>query len=351
MSIALTVISAVLVFGFLIFIHEFGHYITARIFKVTIDEFSIGMGPRLAWYESKKTKIKYSLAMLPIGGFVAMPGEDGESEEYRDDPNTFDKKPAYARLIIVAAGALVNIVIGFIFMLILTSIINIGTTTVHSFATDTGYEISSQTSGLMVGDEIIAIDGKRVDILDELSYEIMRRGNEPVDVTVIRDNEQITLLDVRFPTSESGGQTFGVMDFTVYKQEKKFGSVMSFSWQKSVLIVRMCFESLFDLITGRYTFEAVSGPVGISSAIGEAANAGISSLLYIVALISINLGVMNLLPLPALDGGRIIMLLIEIITRKKLPAKVEGIINATGLVLLLGLSAVVMVKDIFTLVG
>lgn len=351
MNVAITVISAVLVFGFLIFIHEFGHYITARIFKVTIEEFSIGMGPRLMWYESKRSKIKYSLAMLPIGGFVAMPGEDGESDEYKDDPNTFDKKPAYQRLIIVVAGALVNIIIGFIFVLLLTSMIKIGSTTVASFSEDERYEISSAECGIEVGDEIIKIDGKRVDILDELSYEIMRRGNEPVDVTVIRDGREITLYDVKFPTTEESGQTFGVMDFKVYEKEKSFGNVMSFSWQKSTLIVRMCFESLIDLIRGRYSFAAVSGPVGISSAIGEAVNMGFTSLLYMVALISINLGVMNLLPLPALDGGRMIMLLIEMITRKKLPAKVEGIINATGLMLLLGLSAVIMVKDIFTLVG
>ncbi len=351
MNVAITVISAVLVFGFLIFIHEFGHYITARLFKVTIDEFSIGMGPRLMWYESKRSKIRYTLAMLPIGGFVAMPGEDGEDEEYRDDPNTFDKKPAFSRLIIVAAGAIVNIVVGFVFMLILTSMIKIGSTTVAAFPENNEYEISSSESGLAVGDEIISIDGVRVDILDELSYEIMRRGNEPVDVVVIRGGEEITLYDVEFPTAEESGQTFGVMDFKVYEKEKGFGNVLSFSWQKSTLIVRMCWESLFDLIRGRYSFAAVSGPVGISSAIGEAASMGFASLLYMVALISINLGVMNLLPLPALDGGRIIMLFIELITRKKLPAKVEGIINAVGLVLLLGLSAVVMVKDIFTLVG
>ncbi len=356
MHIVITIVSAVLVFGFLIFIHEFGHYITARLFHVTIEEFSIGMGPKLFWYDSKKTKIRYTVAMLPIGGFVAMPGEDGENPEYASDPNTFDKKPAWQRFIIVSAGALVNIVMGFLAMILLTSLIKIGSTKVAKFpepepgadTPDSSYS-SSADYGLMVGDEILAIDGKRVHIADELSYEIMRRGNEPVDVLVLRDGEEILLPDVVFPKTESQGQTFGSMDFYVAAADKNFGSVLSYSWQKSVLIVRMCWESLYDLITGRYTFAAVSGPVGISSAIGDATQQGFTSLLYIIVLISINLGVMNLLPLPALDGGRLLMILIEMITRKKLPTKVEGIINGVGLMLLLGLSVVIMVKDIFAL--
>lgn len=353
MDIVITVVSSILVFGFLIFIHEFGHYLTARLFHITVEEFSVGMGPRLLSYESKKTKIIYSLAMFPIGGFVLMPGEDGEREEYANDPNTFDKKPAWKRFIVVLAGAAVNIIAGFLAMILLTALINIGDTRVGEFydPQQSGYTVSSQDSGLMIGDEIIEVEGRSVVILDELSYEIMRHGNKPIDLKVIRNGETQILYDVVFPTSESQGQTFGVRDFKVYAVDKDFGSVMRYSWRKSVLIVRMCWESLADLITGRYTFAAVSGPVGISGAIGEAASNGFASLLYIVVLISINLGVMNLLPLPALDGGRLFMILFEMITRKKLPHKVEGIINGVGLVLLLGLSVVIMVKDIFTLVG
>lgn len=334
-------------FGFLIFIHEFGHFITARIFKVKINEFSIGMGPKLAWYDSKKSGIRYSLAMLPIGGFVAMAGEDDES----DDPNSFDKKPAWQRLIITFAGAFVNIVAGFLAMAILVAMINVGDTTVAEFVdkSETGYDISSSESGLMEGDVIVEVDGRKVDILDELSYEIMRRGHEPIDITVIRNGERMVIPDVVFPGLSEQGQSFGTMDFRVKRVEKTFGTVISYSWQKSVLIIRMCWESVFDLITGRYTFAAVSGPVGISSAISDAAKAGFASLLNIVAIISINLGVMNLLPIPALDGGRLLTILIEIITKKKLPKKVEGMINGIGLMLLLALSFVIMIKDVIQL--
>ncbi len=347
-----TVVIAVLVFGFLIFIHEFGHYITARIFKVTINEFSIGMGPRLVTYDSKKTGIKYSLAALPIGGYVAMEGEDGRDENAPDDPNSFDKKPAWQRFIIVIAGATVNILAGFLAMIILTAIINIGDTTVREFVDteETGYEVSSADSGLKVGDEIVAVDGKRVRILDQLSYEIMRRGNEPIDVTVIRDGREIVIPDVIFPTISEQEQTFGAMDFRVSRVDKTLGTVLKFSFNKSCLIIRMVWESLYDLITGRYTLAAVSGPVGISGAIGDAAREGFASLLYMVTLISINLGVMNLIPFPALDGGRLVTILIEMITRKKIPAKIEGWINAIGLGILLLFIIFVSVKDVIQLI-
>jgi regulator of sigma E protease len=344
----LTVVIALLVFGFLIFIHEFGHYIFARIFKVKINEFSIGMGPKLLWYDSKKTGIRYALSMFPIGGYVAMAGEDDES----NDPNSFDKKPAWQRLIITAAGATINIIAGFLAMVLLATMINIGNTTVAEFvpAEETGFDISSSESGLQVGDKIIAVEGKKVKILDELSYEIMRRGTKPIDITVIRDGEKITIPDVVFPGMSEEGQSFGSMDFRVYRVEKNFGSVLNYSVRKSGLIVRMCWESIYDLLTGRYTFAAVSGPVGISSAIGDAAKAGFASLLHITALISINLGFMNLLPIPALDGGRLLTILIEMITRKKLPKKVEGMVNTVGLMALLLLSFVIMIKDVIQLI-
>ncbi len=359
MNTALTVIISLLVFGFLIFIHEFGHYITARIFKVSITEFSIGMGPKFMWYDSKKTGIRYSLSILPIGGYVAMVGEDEDS----DDPNAFNKKPAWQRFIITAAGAAVNIVAGFLAMIIIVCCINIGNTTYAEpldedvLKNDLGYESvdtasRSYLAGLEFGDEIIKVNGNRVSIYDELSYQIMRHGNEPVELTVIRNGEEVVIPDVQFPTTTDQGQVFGIIDFKITGlKEKNFFSVISLSFKKACLVMRMCWESIIDLITGRYTVAAVSGPVGISSAIGEAAGAGALSLLNIAVLISMNLGFMNLLPIPALDGGRLLVIIIEMITKKKLPAKVEGMINGIGLILLMLLSVVILFKDVFTLLS
>ena len=366
-----TILISILIFGLLIFIHEFGHYIFARIFKVTILEFSIGMGPKILTYKSKKTGIVYAISAIPFGGYVAMAGEErptddgGEipygsvdvpkasAESHEDDPNTFDKKPAWQRLIITVAGAAMNLLAGFIVMIIYTSLstVLIGDTTVADFPSTEGMGFTASTEGILEsGDRIIAVNGKSVSIYDELSYEIMRGGNMPVDLTVVRDGKEKTLSDIVFPTVGEQGQVLGVIDFRVYRVEKDFGTVMKYSFLKGALMVRMCWESLFDLITGRYSLDAVSGPVGISGAIGDAAKIGIEPLLYIAALISINLGIMNLLPIPALDGGRTLTTLIEMITRKKLPPKVENTINAVGLMLLLGLSFVILIKDVVTLI-
>ena len=340
-----TILISILVFGFLIFIHEFGHYIFARLFKVTINEFSIGMGPKLLWYDSKKTGIRYAISAVPFGGYVAMAGESEES----DDPNSFDKKPAWQRFIITIAGAAVNIVAGYIAMIVLTSMVNLGSTVVSGFK-DTDYPVSSADSGLSVGDEIVRVDGKRVTMLDDFYYEVMRRGNKPIDLTVIRDGAEVVLYDVEFPQGTESGQTFGVLDFMVFGVKKDFGSVMKYSFSKTVLTMRMCWESLYDLITGRYTVAAVSGPVGITEAIGDAAREGSLYLFNIITIISINLGVMNLMPIPALDGGRMITVLFEMITGKRVPAKIENTINAVGLAILLGLSVLIMIKDVIQII-
>ena len=349
----ITIISAILVFGFLIFIHEFGHFITARIFGVTVNEFAIGMGPKLITYDSKKSGIQYSIGILPIGGYVAMAGEDGES----DDPNSFDKKPAWQRFIITAAGATVNILFGFLAMILLVSITVDGNTKVGGFISQgefsdvEGFEYISPSSnyGLQVGDLITHVNGKSVVIYEEFSYEIMRQGNNPVDLTVVREGESFVIEDVVFPKLTQQGQVFGIADIKVSRIEKNFLNVFSLSFRRTALVVRMCWESIFDLITGRYSVGAISGPVGISGAIGDAVAQGFSAALEITVLISINLGFMNLLPIPALDGGRLIVILVEMITKKRLPPKVEGIINSVGLILLLGLSLVIMVKDVIQL--
>ncbi len=348
MSTFFTIAIAVLVFGFLIFVHELGHYIFARIFKVKINEFSIGMGPKLLWYDSKKTGIRYAISMLPIGGYVAMAGEDDET----DDPNSFDKKPAWQRLIITGAGAFVNIIVGFILISILVTMKPLGSTTISVFADpdQTGYAVSSEDSGLRVGDKIVEIEGKSVAIYSELSYEIARRGIKPLDFVVIRDGERVTVKDVVFPGDVVEGEKFALIDFGTTLVEKDFGSVVKYSFRLSAMTVRMCWESIYDLFTGRFSLNAVSGPVGISNEIGNAAREGIASLLHIAGLISINLGFMNLLPIPALDGGRLITTLGEIVTRRKIPKKVEGVINTVGLMLLLGLSFVILIKDVIKLI-
>jgi regulator of sigma E protease len=201
----------------------------------------------------------------------------------------------------------------------------------------------------MVGDTVIKVDGVRVHTGNELVYEIMNSGDKPIDMVVIRNGETITLEDVVFPTETSAGATFGSYDFTIYGEKATFKSILKHSVFRSFSTIKIITDSLKDLLTGRYGAEAVSGPVGMAGAVGEATKNGVSSLLYLFTLITMNLGVFNLLPVPALDGGRIVFLLIEAITRKPVKKEFEQMVNTVGILILFALMILITFKDIFTL--
>lgn len=340
----LGIIVAILIFGLLIFIHEGGHFLCARLFRVTINEFSIGMGPKLISKKSKKSGTEYSLRALPIGGYVSMVGEDEEST----DENAFTNKPVWQRIIITVAGATVNIVAGILVMCLLVIFTSglLPSNTVAGFITD---DASSQKSGLAVGDTIVEIDGTPIHIGNEIVYEIMRKGIEPVDIVVMRDGNRIVLEDVVFSRETEEGITYGTMDFSIYGEAKNFGTVVKHSFFRSVSTIKMIWESLFDLVTGRYGLEAVSGPVGVTTALGDAMSAGFGNFVYLSVVISMNLGVMNLLPLPALDGGRLVFQIIEAIRRKPLSREIEGKIHFAGIIILMIIMVLITFKDIFTL--
>lgn len=339
--IVLYIIIAIFVFGFMIFVHELGHFLFAKKFNVAINEFSIGMGPKIF---SKKGKdgIDYSLRALPIGGYVAMEGEDEES----NNPLAFNKKPAWQRFIIVIAGAMMNIIISVLILAIITACTpRFGTTVIYKFQDNA----TSDDSGLRINDEIIEIDGVNVHTSGELSYEIMRRGYKPVSVTVIRDGEEIVIDNIVFPGVTSDGVLFGSPDFYVFGEDRSFGSVIKNTFYTSKSTIKMTWDSLYDLFSGRYGIEQLSGPVGITGAITDAAKTSTESLFYLVAVIGINLGIFNLLPIPALDGGTLLLTLIEMITKKKLPQNIEMGIRTAGFMLLMLLAVVILFKDVIFL--
>ncbi|MBQ1226310.1 MAG: site-2 protease family protein [Clostridia bacterium] len=338
----MNILFAILIFGFLIFIHELGHYLFARKFGVDIEEFSIGMGPKIFSKVSKKTGILYSLRLLPIGGYVSMAGEDSESES----ENAFGNKPVWQRIIITAAGGVINIIVGIIVMCIFVACSpQLGSTVVADFDEDA----LSVQYGLEVNDQIIKVNGTRVYSSTELLYEIMHDGTKPIDLTVIRNGEKIVLNDVKFGTEDAEGVVIGAPDFMVYGLEKNFKNVAQQSFGYSGLAIRQVWESLFDLVTGRYGINELSGPVGTTEVIGEAAEQGFIYVMYLGALISVNLGVLNLLPIPALDGGRIVFLIIEAIRKKKLPNNIEAKIHYVGIILLMLLMLIVTCKDVANL--
>ena len=339
--------------GILVFVHELGHYITARACHVTIYEFSIGMGKRLAGFTSKKTGIQYSLRLFPVGGFVAMAGEDETKEGEENDPNAFNKKGPWQRILILAAGAAMNVLTGFLAMLVLTagmtfSGYRLPSTTVGQFAQGA----PSYVTGLELGDRIISIDGVKVHTGYDLSYEIMFNGYRPVDVRVERDGQKILIPDVRFPTGEENGIQLGGMDFSVLAAETTVGNVLKTSFWRGVSSIKMVFDSIGGMITGRFGFTDLSGPIGMTTAVQDVASQPMAgwNILYLFAVIAMNLGVMNLMPLPALDGGRLFFRFVEVLRfGKPIDEKIEATIHGVGMMLLLGLMVIIAFKDVFML--
>ena len=337
--------------GILIFVHELGHYLTARACKVTIHEFSLGMGKRLCGFTSPKTGIQYSLRLFPIGGYVAMAGEDEDKEGEEDDPNAFNKKNVWQRLLILVAGASMNVITGALAMLILVGGMTIAgyklpSTTVAEFTPGA----SSYVTGLETGDRIISVDGVRVHTGYDLSYEIMFNGYKPVDVVVERDGKEILVPDVMFPSGMEDGIELGSMDFYVLSDESTVGNVLKTTLWRSVSSIKMVFDSIKGIVTGRFTLASMSGPIGVSSAVADVASQPMAvwNILYLFALIAMNLGVMNMLPSPALDGGRVFFRIIEILRfGKPVNPHVEATIHGVGMALLLMATAVIACKDLF----
>lgn len=330
------ILIAILFFELIIIIHEGGHFAAARLMKIKVNEFSVGMGPKI--FQFTRGETKYTLRWILFGGYCAMEGEDSES----DDKNAFVNKKVWQRIFVVAAGAIMNLILGFIIVLIIVCSQNlVGTTQVAKFENNA---VSAQ-SGLQAGDVIKSIDGMRVFTTNDVQTGLSRSADSTVDMVVVRDGQDVN-LQVNFETDVYEGTRYIKMDFWLRGIEKTFGNVISQTFKEFVSYARMVFLSVHDLLVGRYGISDLSGPVGAVSVVSDAVKTSFYSVLRITALLTINVGLFNLFPIPALDGWRLFVLIAEGITRKKLPAKAEYIINAVGLVLLLGLMCLVTFSDI-----
>ena len=352
MTTLLYILITALVIGFLTFIHEFGHFFFARLFKVPVLEFAIGMGPKLYSWEGKKGT-KYSLRAFPIGGYVQMEGEEGTSE----NPAAYNNLNPWKKIIVTIAGPLVNIIFAVIVMFgLVASSPLLGSNVVGEF-----YDTSVSNTQLQVGDEIVKIGKAGVHTYEELSYEILMQGYQAVDVTVIRNGEKIVLRDVVFPAAqdEQSGVVLGVMDFKVFAVSK-IKNVTVFDYLKhaffrSTNMVKMVFDSLWGMISGRFSLDAMTGPIGMVGTVGEVtevskSNNTVAPIVNLIVLISMNLGIFNLLPIPALDGGRIVFHLIDgIAGRKVIKKEIEDNITVITMVLLLAFMLLISVKDVIKL--
>ena len=393
MSFIVTFIAAVFVFSAVIAIHEFGHFMVAKLCGVQVNEFSIGMGPVLCRRVRKGTQ--YSIRALPVGGFVALEGEESpesKQAEERSNPSAADggsspsrgakadagkpdlpplsgevaeptgsdgevspsgiplnEAPVWQRALIMLAGAGMNFVLGFVVMAILITAQNEPITSKVLYQVEEN-ALCGQT-GLQAGDKILAVNGRRCFVANDILYELMRTEDYTADFTVLRDGKKVELPGVQFDTwQDDKGETHMSLGFTVYGIKKTPLNVLKEAGNSVLYYGRIIFASLSDLLRGRESINDLSGPVGIVTAIGQAASYGWQDLLEMLVLITVNVGIFNLLPFPALDGGKVVFLLIEGVTGHAVPEKIQSGLTVAAFALLFGLMIFATYNDILRLI-
>ena len=345
------IILAIIFFGVLIAIHEFGHFSAAKLLGVKVNEFAIGMGPAI--FKKQKGETLYSLRCLPIGGYCAMEGEDEDT----GDPRSFTIQPGWKKFIILVAGSFMNFLLGLLIVLIIySSAQGFYSPVISGFVDGCPYE---GENALQAGDEIYKIDGHRIYFSSNVTT-ILSRGGETHDIVVIRDGEKVELKDFTLTPREYEGYSSPMYGFSFAVEEATFWNTLKYSWYNTLDFVRTVWFALSDLVAGAVGVDELSGPVGIVSLINdvgqsaESTKMAISDIAYLGAFIAVNIAVMNMLPLPALDGGRVFFLIlngiVHLVSRRRIPARYEGYVHAAGMVLLLGLSAYVMYNDIARLI-
>lgn len=355
----MSVLIAIVVFCVIILLHELGHFIAAKLCGIYVKEFAFGMGPVLLKKQGKETT--YALRAIPIGGFCSFETDieeetDSEGNIVQSEPNprAFNRKPIWQRMVVMLAGPLMNLILGYIIVVIsLCSSSVIASTTIAEFR-----EQSVSSSSLKVDDEILSIDGTTIFSISDVTYKLQnsdRRnddGNLIFDITVKRNGEKVVLKDVEFLTTEkSDGSTGVYFDFKVYRIEKTFGNIVTEAFRESASTARLILMTLFDLIRGKYGLNTLSGPIGVGTIIAEAVSKyTFADLMYLISLITINVGVFNLIPIPSLDGGRLVFLIIEAIRRKPVKPQFEGMIHFAGFALLMIVMIIAMFNDISRLV-
>ena len=349
------ILAAILVFGVLIAVHELGHFMAAKACGVRVNEFSIGMGPAL--WKKQKGETQYSLRLFPVGGFCAREGEEEDS----DDPTALNNQGFWAKLLIFAAGAAMNFIAGLLIILVLYADAQAFYVPVVAGFAD-GCPLES-ADGLQEGDRLLRIDGEKVYVYSDISLLMGLNKTGAFDLQIERNGEVITLRDFtmeRREYTDQNGKAYTGYGLYFGAEEATLGRKLSYSWNNAMDFARLVRLSLQMLVTGQAGVKDLSGPVGIVSTmtqVGEQAattRAAVENIAYLAALIAVNLAVMNLLPLPALDGGKIFFLVINAVSmqlfKKQIPAKYENYIHFAGLILLLALMAVITFSDVWKLI-
>lgn len=328
----LTVVAAIFIFLMVIVFHEFGHFIVAKMVGIKVNEFSIGMGPKI--FQNEKGETKYTLRALPIGGYVSMEGEDEES----NDPRSFNNALPLSRIAVVVAGAIMNFVLAIIVFSIVSYSVGMPSTTVYK----TQKGSPAEEIGISSGDQIININGKEINNWNEISEEMSKSNpEENMDIVILRDGKTIKYT-LKPEINEENRVIIGIEP----EFEKSFLLAIKGGFQKTGAVLKLMFDFIKMVFRGQVSTKDLSGPVGVIYAISETAKYGIINLLYLLGFISVNLGFFNLLPIPALDGSRIVFLIVEMVRGKSLDPEKEGFIHFIGFVLLIVLMIAVTYSDI-----
>ena len=326
-----TAIAAIFVFLLVILLHELGHFTVAKLVGIKVNEFSIGMGPKV--FQKKGKETKYSLRLLPIGGYVQMEGEDENS----DDPRSFNKVSPLKRIAVVAAGGAMNFVLAIVVLTIVAFNTGVPTVVIDEIIENSPAEIA----GLQPSDRITSVGGLQVEKWEDISNNLNRlESNEETSINLMRDGKELE-IPIR-PEVEDGMLKIGIYP----RYESSFTSAIVGGFQYTKTFIGLMFQFFGMLFKGEITTNDFAGPVGVVVEIGNAAQMGFTNLLFLLGFISVNLGFFNLLPIPALDGSRIVFLVIELIRGKPIDPEKEGMVHFVGIILLLTLMVGITYKDL-----
>lgn len=345
----MTLIYFILMLGIIVFIHELGHFIWAKKFGVYCYEFSLGFGPKLFSFRRKNDETLYCLRLIPIGGYVAMAGEEVDDDKSVSKDKKLYNKPWYKKLIIILAGIINNFILGFLILFLIALIY--GSYTTEPIIGVVTKDSSSQKAGIKEGDKIISINGEKTRTWDDVTLKLVLSNNDKAQEFLLEtsDGEKKVSVKPEKITDEDGNvsYSYGIgLDDTRYHG---LGNAFKYATSKFGSIFNSMIVTIKALVTGKVGLDSLSGPVGIYSIVGSQSKAGLSGLLYLLAYLSINVGFINLIPFPAFDGYRAVIILIERITRKKVNAKVDAIVNQVGLFLLFALMIYITIKDVLRL--
>lgn len=346
----MTLVYFILMLGIIVFIHELGHFIWAKKLGVYCYEFSLGFGPKLFSFKRKNDETLYCLRLIPVGGYVAMAGEEVDDDKSVPKDKKMYNKPWYKKLVIVLAGVTNNFILGFVVLFLIALIY--GSTTTKPIVGIVAKDSASYEAGFKKGYEILSINGDKVSTWDDVTLKLTLANNEKAQKIVVKTNDgskkTISITPKKIKDKEGNvSYSYGMR----LSDKKYYGFVNSIKYagSKFCSIFKSMIVTIKALFTGKIGLNALSGPVGIYSIVGAQSKVGLSGLLYLLAYLSINVGFINLIPFPAFDGYRAVIILIEKITGKKVDAKIDAIVNQIGLYLLFALMIYITIKDILKL--